>query len=134
MSNIVHTKAGFRALRELCGLSQKDVANRLGCLIDTVKKWENEKYTQRIPSAAWDLLEETWSSVQALAAKAAEQAVAAVDSGEAASPIPVTYYRSQAQYDALGRDAGEVGQVDAIARLIALHLDQEGVDVEFFYP
>lgn len=134
VSNIVHNKAGFRALRELCGMSQKDVANRLDKTVDTIKKWESEKYTQEIPKEAWQFLEDAWTTIQRLARQAVSETLLQIRNGNVSSPVPVTYYRSQIQYNLVGRDEGEYGRVDALARLVAIRLEQEGVEVEMFYP
>ena len=36
-----HTKANFRACRELVGLSQQDLAYEMDVLLKSVKRWEN---------------------------------------------------------------------------------------------
>ena len=47
---------------------------------------------------------------------------------------PITYYREQAQYDALGRDEGYYGVANANARALSGKLRRAGYTVEFRYP
>lgn len=135
MSNIMHTKAGFRALRELCGLSQLEVADHLGKNVSTVKKWESEKYTQVIPSQSWDFLEDTWSHLQDAADHAVSQIINDLDSGQITQPVQLPYYRSRVQYERSGAHVfDDFGCTDALSRLVALRLDALGIDVEMRYP
>lgn len=48
--------------------------------------------------------------------------------------VQITYYRTQAQYDELGRDEGPVGIANANARAIAQRLSDMGYMIGFAYP
>ena len=51
-----------------------------------------------------------------------------------AFPVVTCFFVSKTCPRREGRDAGEYGQVDATARLIAIDLAGDDIDVEFFYP
>ena len=64
----------------------------------------------------------------------AENVSAVVASLPLHSTAQITYYRTQAQFDKIGRDHGPVGMANANARLIAARLDAMGYDVGWAYP
>ena len=51
-----------------------------------------------------------------------------------ANNVPVLYYRSQEEYDALGRGEGPVGFANAISRGVMLLLEGRGYDVRMQFP
>lgn len=126
------TCAGVKAMREAVGLSQSDLADLVGVTVRTVKRWERDATP---PADVCDLLERYVIGK----AKAVEAALETVDRvteqmGHAPDLVPMTYYRSQAEYDELGRDPGPVGVANANARAVADALMARGVAVEFRYP
>ena len=128
------SRAQFRANRLRVGLSQLEVARKVHCSVETVKKWE--KPSGFPPSAAaWDYLE----AVLALHVEAVESAVNAVHEqekvlGHRPEFIQLTLWRSQKEYDHMGRDTGNVHLVNARTIEIAAILEHEGYEVRFVYP
>lgn len=126
------TKANFRAAREIVGLSQADLAELVGVSTQAVKRWEHPDGPQP-PADAWELLM-AWLRLH----REAVDAMADVVDGarmEGHGRVTLPYYRSQAEYDAMGRDPGPFGVVNARARALWSILDEPGVlDVEFIAP
>ena len=53
----IHTKAGFKVLRESLGLYQSDVAEAAGVDVKTVKNWESPRLPRaRATAVAWKYL------------------------------------------------------------------------------
>lgn len=127
----MRSKAEFRALREMAGLSQSDVADALGVTIRSVRRWETPAPGYRgAPADAWDLLDDAIARQTATV----EGSLDVVD-GMPDAPVQLTYYRNQAQFDAYSREPGDpYGAANANTRLVASELMRRGVDVEFSYP
>ena len=126
------TCAEVKAMRESVGLSQADLAGLAGVTVRSVRRWERDITP---PEDVLGLLER----YVIRKAKAVEAALETVDRvaeqmGRAPDLVPMTYYRSQAEYDELGRDPGPVGVANANARAVADALMARGVAVEFRYP
>ena len=126
------TCAEVKALRESVGLSQADLADLAGVTVRSVRRWERDITP---PEDVLELLER----YMIRKAKAVEAAIETVERiteqmGRAPDIVPMTYYRSQAEYDELGRDPGPVGVANANARAAADALMARGVAVEFRYP
>lgn len=121
--------AEFRAMRETLGLTRQDVADHVGVSLRSVKRWEDPAEENPPSEDAWELLYDTDDK----RFETVLQALYAVrQSG--AKAVQLTYYRTQEQYDALGRDPGPYGVANANARAIAERLRDEGVEVEWAYP
>lgn len=121
--------AEFRAMRETLGLTRQDVADYAGVSLRSVKRWEDPAEENPPSEDAWELLYDTDDK----RFETVRQALYAVrQSG--AKAVQLTYYRTQEQYDALGRDEGPYGVANANARAIAERLRDEGVEVEWTYP
>lgn len=121
-------KADFRARREMLGLTQQDVADEADVNVSTVKRWEKPGYFGA-PDDVWAWLEDC-ERAQAEVVDIAVSAAVAHGPG----PVQITYYRSQEQYDALGRDPGPFGMANANARMVASRLRSLGREVDFAYP
>ena len=132
----IYTKADFKARREMAGYSQKDLAEALDCDIRSVKRWEepNNGYPSA-PDEAWDIIEGTLDRQQEAVAAALSK-VAEIEAQQGSKPdvVDVAYYRTQHDYDMLGRDKGSVGVADANARAVAMALEERGYEVRFVYP
>lgn len=127
----MRSKAEFRALRESVGMSQADVAKKLGVTVRSVRRWETPAPGYRgAPDDAWKLLDETVKKQDAVVAGALDIA----DALHGRS-VQLTYYRDQKQFDLFGREPGEpYGQANANARMTADALRSQGVEVSFAYP
>ena len=130
------TKAEFRALRETVGFSQHALAAELGVRPLSVKRWERPDIDGYNPPAdAWNLLDSYLATDDHMVAEAFAEVRRKVKAiGRKPDCIPITYYRDQAQFDALGRDQGYYGVANANARAIAGKLRRAGYTVEFRYP
>lgn len=128
------SKAEFRAVRERVGLTQRVLADRLGNTVDMVKKWENPKYVTP-PEDAWDLLDTTLEEHRRIVNEAVRH-MRALTPARGTSPerVELTYYRSQTQYDELGRDDGDYNVVNARTREIAAILERDGFSVVYRSP
>ena len=123
-------KAEFRAAREMLGLTQQDVADEAGVAIISVKRWERPGG----PTPPEDV--SSWLRLCRQAQKdTVDQAVSAVvASVPPGGAVQLTYYRTQEQFDAMGRDEGPVGMANANARLAAARLEALGYEVVWSYP
>lgn len=126
-----YSKADFKARRETLGLSQSDVADVVGVTKTSVKRWERPDFPEP-PEDVWEWLELCEQAQKDTVEQAVSAAIAcSIDKNKA---VQITYYRSQEQYDALGRDAGPFGMANANARMVASRLTSLGIDVDFAYP
>ena len=127
----MRSKAEFRALRESVGMSQADVARKLGVTERSVRRWELPTPGYRgAPDDAWAMLDEAIAKQDAVVAGALEIADAMPR-----GPVQLTYYRDQEQFDLFGREPGEpYGQANANARMTADALRCQGIEVSFAYP
>lgn len=131
--------ASFRALRETCGLSQRAVAEHFEVTTQAVKQWE--KGVHPVPGDAQE-----WMDEQAMAHdRAVADTVIALERmvedtnaslglpGDNRPPMELNYWRRQEDYDANGRDSGDVGVVNARTRAVAAALRGLGYGVRFHY-
>ena len=124
-------KATCRALRERVGLSQSDVAKLAGVTVDSVKNWENPKRPSAYPD---DVIEELSRMLSGMRARAEEAADMVADEFAGAKTVTMTYWRTQAEHDALAADGAFFGHVNAQSRLCADMLERRGFEVAFAYP
>lgn len=122
------TKARFRATRESLGLSQHDVADALGVQERTARRWEAPGYNDP-PEDAWEWLDE----MEMRFAEGVEAALDAVQERVARS-VSISYYRSQDEYDSMGRDPGPYGFANAISRELMVLLEGEEIEVRLQFP
>ena len=130
------TKADFAALRETVGLTQANLADDLGVNPRSVRRWEQpgqEGYEP--PAEAWEVLDRYADLRRQMVDHARETVMQAGERmGGQPGQVVLTYYRSQEQYDDLGRDEGWYGVANANARAVASELAHYGVTVCFRYP
>ena len=129
-------KAQFRALREACGISQAVAAEELDVDIRTVKRWEGPNARWIVPDDAMayvvDAHDEHMRAVS-VSVDAARKSLDQAPEG-AVREVRLTYYRTQEEYDACGRDVGYFGIVNARSRAIGEQLEADGVQVRYAFP
>lgn len=128
------TKAAFRALREECGMTQREVADEFDVQILTVKKWENPNSNiKEPPDDVWQWLLALRGAMHQDAREIADQIVASLPNG--ATDLELNYFRTQEALDAVQLpDADEpVGYVNARMRLVGQLLDREEVKYTYQY-
>lgn len=132
--------ATLRAIRETVGISQREVAETFDVTERAVKHWERGMYSVPDDVAEWLLgkaAEHDRAVSQTVDAtlKMIEDQNVALELGTMHKPpISLTYWRTQAEYDAAGRDSGQFGVVNARSRDVATMLRGMGYEVEFDYP
>lgn len=127
------TAANFRALRELCGITQQHAADAMEVQIRTVKRWE--KGETPVPDDALEWLRQcAVEHTQAVRDEVARMAACA----EPPAALCLTYYRTQSQVDAeaemWGGESLPVGFVNAIYRSVGERLTEMGYLVSYKYP
>lgn len=130
---LFNTAANYRALREICGVTQQQVADVLGVSVLTVKKWE--KGVNRVPDDALSFIREAAAEhTRAVRTEAAE----AASSAQPGSALCLTYYRTQEQADLeaglTGEAAGPYQFLNAVRRSVGERLIDMGYLVSFKYP
>lgn len=129
------TKATFRAIRELCGMTQSDVADEFDVDVRSVKRWESESVEgYEPPDAVWAFLLECAEELEQ-EAREAVAAVKSMDRGDA--PIAMTYYRTQEELDSVQLAAGldrSLGYANAITRRIMQLLHESRIEFDIYYP
>lgn len=127
------SKADIRAERERMGLSQSEVAERLGVQTRTVKRWEDPQHFYEPPEDLYEELDELAEQFDRAVREGVGQAHRMLEQvGEV--PITLTYWKRQDQYDRLRGDGGYYGMANAITREVARLLDAEGHATRYEYP
>lgn len=128
------TKADFKALRELIGMSQSLLAEELKCNVKSVKRWENPSYEESIPpQEAWEILAkyrqlQEWHVDNAL--DILSQKEEELESAPAC--IDLTYWQSADEYEKAHPGEGKYFQMaNANSRFVAHELMMEGYDISF---
>lgn len=130
---IERTKAGFRALRDLCGVTQDELAQVLSCDLKTVQRLESPRREDMQPREEdWRALEQLRRTQVAQLDYAMQTVERAIDSGTRPH-VDIPYFRTQAAYDSEGRDAGSFRLANRVAGEVAEALDEMGVEVTLFY-
>lgn len=130
---LFNTAANFRALREVCGTTQQQIADAMQVSVLTVKKWE--KGVNRVPDDALAFIRQA-AAEHTLAVRA--EVADAVSAAEPGSAVCLTYYRTQEQADLeaslTGGQAGPYQFLNAIRRSVGERLIDMGYLVSFKYP
>lgn len=130
--NQLDPAANLLAIRHITGMSQRYVAEQLEVQEKSVKLWE--RGVRPVPPEVTEWANAQLARFNDAVDDTVEQTLAMAGDLDEAPAIDVTYYRTQGQYDRLGRDEGEVEQVDAKARAIGQRLALEGFDVQYCFP
>ncbi len=125
------TKANCRGVRELVGLSQSDLAKRVGVTVETIKGCESPKRKQYSASRRiWAQLEKTLEDHIETINSMLDTYESLGDEG----PIVLNIYRDQAEFEALNGKKGNFAVVNRNTLTVAEILILEGKEVEFSYP
>lgn len=130
------TKAEFRAVREMVGMSQQELADALDVQVLSVKRWERPDIDGcEPPDDAWDVLDDARKlQRQVVDFGISKVGQMAVDLKAEAEAVVLTYWRTQDAYDTAHPDEpGVYTMANANARLIADKLESFGYMVRFIY-
>lgn len=80
--------------------------------------------------------EDAWEWLSTMENRYQDGVSAAIDAVKksGAKIVSISYYRSQEEYDALGRDEGPVGFANAISRELMVMLEGEEIEVRLQFP
>lgn len=121
----IHTKAGFKVLRESLGLYQSDVAQAAGVDVKTVKNWESPRLPRcRATAEAWKYLENLAEVQEREVGCLVEKIVGETD----VNPYPLPYFREQ---DLAAEDARAARISNAMTRKVAFELTRLAIPYEF---
>lgn len=121
----IHTKAGFKVLRESLGLYQSDVAEAAGVDVKTVKNWESPRLPRaRATAVAWKYLENLAEIQEREVGCLVEKIVDETDG----NPYPLPYFREQ---DLAAEDARAARISNAMTRKVAFELTRLAIPYEF---
>lgn len=137
------SKADWKALRELIGISTGSLAALLHKNIATIQYWENpnESAVRYHPSDhAWEVLEDlrakqinTVNKIVNLHVDKMNEAEARRGSDQNIPVAKLTYYRNRARYYGNKPEYGDIGILNATMRQAAMKLGEKGIPVEFEY-
>lgn len=125
-------KTQFRAYREMAGMTQLDFAKEMGVTVESVKKWENPKYTQVPPEDAWDILQKAIDRQNEIVEFAIKKFESLKDEFEEKPGVMLPYWRTQEDFEkAHPGESGSYTMSNANARLIAFELKKRGYHITF---
>ena len=121
------SKADFKALREIVGMSQQVLADALQVDKRSIQRWEAPTNEWRPPADAWEVLDaareqQRWTVANAL------EVVRSTENLHAS--VELTYWKSQEESERAGH-GGDYQMANANVRIIAAILEQEGRAVSF---
>ncbi len=127
------TKANFRVLREMIGMSQEELAKMLNVTKITVIRWENEASQYNAPIKAWEYIEEVFEEY----VENVNTLFSEIENNENESEnnvVKIYYFSSQEMCDRIFSNNFPYQQANAIQRELAKKLIESGYDVVFEYP
>lgn len=133
------SRAAFKAMREMVGMTQRDLADALGVQERSVRRWEaSAPDTYNFPPGpAWALLEDALAKQAEIVSFAVSKAQELEDAmGHAPDAVEVKYWLSQAAYASFSTDtehdvAGSYRMANANARAAAAALMDLDYRVQF---
>lgn len=128
----MQSKAEFRAIREMVGMTQATLAGALGVQERSVRRWESEEAPQMPPEDAWEFL---WAA-EDRQGEVIEYALAKLEMLDSPPRVQLPCWASQRDYEAFSTDAkhgvqGDYRMANANARVLAAILTEDGITVEF---
>lgn len=131
-------KAWFRATREICGLTQQNVADAAGVRIMTVKRWEKQGQADP-PEDVCDWLSTVRRAHDAAVDDICRTYLKRLRAAPEEHPvIPMEIWRNQEDADnshvSAGREGSPYGYVNAIRKSAAERLRGMGVGVVWRFP
>ena len=132
------SKAQFKAMRELLGMSQQLLADLLSVDVRSVKRWESPTATayKSAPDDAWELLDK-YLEQQQWAVETGLQKVEETEDqmGRPPREVSLTYWFSEEAYEAAHPGEGRFWQMaNANSRIVAAILRMDGYTVNFDFP
>lgn len=125
-------KTQFRAYREMVGMTQQDFAKEMGVTVESVKKWENPKYSQVPPNDAWDILENAVDRQIKMIDFAIKKFESLKDEFEEKPGVMLPYWRTQEEFEkAHPNENGSFTMANANTRLVAFELTRRGYHINF---
>lgn len=128
-------KAEFHAIREMVGMTQQALADELGVMVRSVKRWESKRAPQVPPQEACDVLEAALERQHEVVTFALDKVHDVTDrQGVPPKAVVLPYWSSAEDYEERSTDAalgveGDWRMANANARALASALWAEGVDV-----
>lgn len=128
------TKAELRAMREDCGMTQQDVADKFDVRKLTVKRWENQTVEgSEPPDDVWEWIMNTRYSIAEEARDLSRRLISLAEDEGDEGAVCLPYYRVRGELDATGQDDRPIGVVNAITRMTARLIEDAGRDVVIEY-
>jgi hypothetical protein len=128
-----YTKANFRAIREIVGMTQKELADTVGVDVHTVKVWEAKNTKWQPSPSAWEVLTSAKNQQDEVVCFSCDKARrVAQEAGEKPRVVIFKYWHDQKQYDEY-HNSGSFGMANANTRLAAAILKNDGFEVSFEY-
>lgn len=134
---MARSKAEFRAIREMTGLTQAGLASELGVEVRSVKRWESPEAPQVPPADAWAILDAAKARQDEIVAFSLAKVVELEDElGEEPAEVRLPYWASADDYGAHSTDAaagvaGDWRMANANNRRLAAALMATGRIVEW---
>jgi transcriptional regulator with XRE-family HTH domain len=124
------SKADFKALRDLLGVTQREIADACAVTPLTVKNWENPGEMFPPSRQAWQWLEDQWRE----ASRRADETVGlARDAGAGRrGPVILTYWRDGAQYRRAHATVSWRFE-NAVTRITAERLRAAGIEASIMF-
>lgn len=112
--------ADLKAIRETVGMSQQDLADRLGVNVRSVKRWENPLYDYEAPEGAYEVVEDALARQHEVVA----YAVNVAEKMDTETPVELTYSRGL---------TSESRMANANVRLVGFILESRGHEVVYLF-
>lgn len=130
---MARTKAAFRATREMVGMTQAALADKLGVEVRSVKRWESPTAPQVPPPDAWAILDAALERQRDVVRYGRANVHDIIDErGEHPTAVMLPYYSSAEEWAAFCRGMRQTvdwRMTNANARALACVLWADGLEV-----